>query len=200
MKTSLINFLFEAATLKRLKRTGWQILGDNDESIAEHSFMVCVISFVLAEELGADVQKVLLMALFHDFEEARTGDVYRLADLYTKVDKKKASLDAFSNLRNSAKITGLQQEYDNRQTLEAKIVKDSDTLALCLELKQLIEKGNINAKVWLDSNIKALKLDRSKKLAEEIVNTNSQDWWKNERGRIALRLFGALAKKRSIRR
>lgn len=184
MKTSLVNFLFEAATLKRLKRTGWQILGANDESIAEHSFMVCVIAYTLAQELNADAAKVLLMALFHDFEEARTGDVYRLADLYTKVDKKKASRDAFSNLRNSAKITGLQQEYDNRQTLEAKIVKDSDSLALCLELKQLIEKGNSNANEWLESNLKALKLDLSKKLGRELINSNSQNWWQKERKKL----------------
>ena len=70
MKTSLIDFLFEAAALKRLKRTGWQILGDNQESIAEHTFMVCVISFVLAVKLKADFEKVLIIALFHDFEEA----------------------------------------------------------------------------------------------------------------------------------
>ena len=116
--SSIVNFLFEAAALKRLQRTGWQILGDNQESIAEHTFMVCVISFVLAVKLKADLEKVLIIALFHDFEEARTGDVYKLADLYTQVDKKKAITDAFSKLPQSAKISKLIAEYEHKKTLD----------------------------------------------------------------------------------
>ena len=182
MKLSpLIDFLFEAAALKRLKRTGWQILGDNQESIAEHTFMVCVISFVLAVKLKADFEKVLIIALFHDFEEARTGDVYKLADLYTQVDKKKAITDAFSKLPQSAKITKLLEEYEKQKTLEAKIVKDADILALCLELKQLIEKGNQNAQEWFTANLEALKLNESKKIGQEIKEGNSQNWWQKER-------------------
>ena len=178
---NLVDFLFEAAALKRLKRTGWQILGDNKESIAEHSFMVAVIAFVLAQKLNANLEKILLISLFHDFEEARTGDVYKLADLYTKVDKKKAIQHSFSNLPKSDKITKLLEEYEQRISLEAKIVKDADTLSLCFELKQLIEKGNENAKEWLTANLDALKLEESKKIGRELMNSNSQNWWKQER-------------------
>ena len=187
MKFSLVNFLFEAATLKRLKRTGWQILGDNQESIAEHTYMVCIIGFVLASKLKADIEKTLLIALFHDFEETRTGDVYRLADFYTTTDKNKAVADAFSTLSHSAKIAELLEDYEKKNSLEAKIVKDADTLSLCIELKQLIEKGNTNAKDWLDANIEALKLSEAKKIGRELTESNSQDWWKKER--IKLRLI-----------
>lgn len=179
--SALINFLFEAATLKRLKRTGWQILGDNQESVAEHTFMVCVISFVLAEKLKADLEKVLLIALFHDFEEARTGDIYKLADLYTHVDKKKAKTAAFSKLPQSAKISELLMDLQSSKSLEAKIVRDADILSLCFDLKQLIEKGNINAREWLDANLEALKLDGAKKIGRELTKSNSQSWWQNER-------------------
>ncbi len=181
---NIVNFLFEAATLKRLQRTGWQILGDNKESIAEHSFMVAVIGYLLATELKADVQKVLTMGLFHDLSETRIGDVYKLADLYVQVETMKAVKDVFSNLPNSGKIISLIQEYEDEKTLEAKIVHDADTLALMIELKQLMENGNINAKEWFLGNFDALRLDLSKKLAKQIQNSNSQDWWKREREKI----------------
>lgn len=179
---NLTNFLFEAATLKRLQRTGWQILGGgNKESIAEHSFMVCVISYVLSGRLKADSGKALKMALFHDFCETRVGDIYKLADLYLEADVIKAAKDSFSNLADDGELFTLFKEYEKEETLEAKIVHDADTIALILELKQLIENGNLNAYEWFDGNIKSLNLTLSKEMAEEIKKTNSQDWWKKER-------------------
>lgn len=180
----LANFLFEAATLKRLQRTGWQILGGNNESIAEHSYMVAVISFTLAESLKIDVERTLLMALFHDFIETRTGDIYKLSDLYVTADEKRAAEDAFSGLTFQNNLIKIIKEYEEEKTLEAKIVHDADTLALCVELKQLIENGNLHAREWYNANLEKLKLTQSKKLAKEIDTTNSQDWWKKEREKI----------------
>ncbi len=184
MKKNLTNFLFEAATLKRLQRTGWQILGENKESIAEHSYMVSVISYVLVREVNGNVEKALLMSLFHDFAETRTGDVYKLADLYVEVDAMKASKDAFSNLTDSGNLIRLFEEYEDEKTLESKIVHDADTLSLIIELKQMMERGNGNAKEWLDANLERLKLDQSKKLGKMIKSGNSQDWWKKERNKL----------------
>lgn len=182
---SLTHFIFEAAALKRLQRTGWQVLGgENKESIAEHSYMVAVISYVLAGELNADEEKVMKMGLFHDLSETRTGDVYKLADFYVKVDTMKATKDVFSNLTHWGKIVDLIDEYEDEKTLEAKIVHDADTLALMIELKQLLENGNENAKEWFLGNFDALRLDLSKKIAKQIQNSNSQDWWKKEREKL----------------
>lgn len=181
-KNNVANFLFEVETLTRLQRTGWQVLGgDNKESIAEHSFMVTVISFILATKLSVDLEKVLLMALFHDAAEARTGDVYKLADKYVKVDVSSATKDAFVEIPETRRIILLIKEYEEEKTMEAKIVHDADTLALCLELKQLMENGNIAAREWFEANINSLKLKKSVELARSIKSTNSQGWWKKER-------------------
>ena len=182
MKSSIIDFLFEASALKRLKRTGWQILGGgNRESIAEHSYMVAVISYVLSVHSQLNLEKILLMSLFHDFEETRTGDVYKLADLYTRTDKGKAIQDAFSILPQSAKITGLLEEYNQGKSLEAKLVKDADTLALCLELTISIENGNQNAEEWLKANLESLKTEAARELGKALVKSNSQNWWRKQR-------------------
>ena len=183
------SFLFEAATLKRLKRTGWQILGGNNESVAEHSFMVCVVSFVLGKKLKADLEKVLILALFHDFSETRTGDVYKLADRYVEVKEKKAILDSFAGLPEKRQIGKILEDYQKSNNLEVKIVHDADTLALCLELKLMMEKGDKHAKEWLEANINRLRLKESKRLLQEILITDSQDWWKKEREELH-RSFG----------
>lgn len=143
--------------------------------------MVTVISFVLASQTSADLEKVLLMALFHDASEARTGDVYKLADKYVKVDVAKATKDAFMGIPETRRIILLIKEYEEEKTLEAKIVHDADTLALCLELKQLMENGNIAAREWFEANIGSLRLKESMEIARKIKNTSSQDWWKKER-------------------
>ena len=185
MNKKSVKFLFEAATLKRLQRTGWQILGGgNQESIAEHSYMVCVISIVLAQNLKVNLEKILTMALFHDLSETRIGDIYKLADLYVKTDEKKARRDVFSNLNDDKKTLSILDEYDKKLSLESKLVHDADTLALILELKQMIENGNLNARDWLSANIDCLKLEKSKELAREMETANSQDWWKKERKEI----------------
>src|SRR3989338_4063680 len=179
---STIDFLFEACALKRLKRTGWQILGGgNTESVAEHSFMVAVIAYVMAAGSNLNLEKILMIALFHDFEETRTGDVYKLADLYTDSNKGKAIRDAFCILPESDKITGLLEEYNRGISMEVKLVKDADTMALCLELKILVENGNLNAQEWLKANLESLKTEAGQELGKALTKSNSQNWWKKQR-------------------
>lgn len=47
------------------------------ESVLEHSAAVGIISYLLAKDLGADANLAAAKALFHDFEEAITGDICR---------------------------------------------------------------------------------------------------------------------------
>jgi putative hydrolases of HD superfamily len=178
---SSVNLIFEAAVVKRLHRTGWQILGDNEESVGEHSFMTSVIAYVLAKSVNEKVnlEKILVMSLFHDFHEGRTGDVDKMAALYVKRDTARANRDIFAE--NDTSLFTVINEYEEKGTLEAKIVYEANILALLVELKQLVEKGNTNAREWLTSNSTRLRLPEAKRLADEIVNGNSQDWWKDLR-------------------
>jgi 5'-deoxynucleotidase YfbR-like HD superfamily hydrolase len=48
-----------------------------EENIQEHTFMVSLISYLIAEDMGADIGQTLSKALFHDIEEAVTGDITR---------------------------------------------------------------------------------------------------------------------------
>ncbi len=75
MKKGLVNSLLKIGKLKTLKRTGWVREGMPDpESVAEHTFRVCLLVVFLGKELKVSVDKLLKMAVLHDIEEAVTED------------------------------------------------------------------------------------------------------------------------------
>lgn len=176
---NITNLIYEAAVVKRMLRTGWQILGDNQEGVGEHTFMTSVISYFLARELGANMEKVLVMAVFHDFHEARTGDLDKIAKFYMTRDQDKANRDIFQTIDD--RLLKTLDIYEEQKTMEAKIVYEANVIAFLVELKLLLEKGNTHAQEWIDGNIKRLRLPEAIALAQDLVTSSSQDWWKNIR-------------------
>ena len=145
-----VEFLFEVGMLKKTPRTGYQFLGSGGESVADHSFRTAVIGYVLAsQEPEADRNKVVLMCLFHDFPEARTGDHNYVNKRYVKTDEERAVSDQVRGLVFRDEIIGLTREFNSCDTLEARLAKDADQLDLILELKGQLDSGNPNAEEWL---------------------------------------------------
>jgi len=175
---NIVNFLFEIGILKKTPRSGYQFLGTGNESVAEHSFRVVVIAYLLAKnEPKADMQKVVLMSLFHDFHEARTGDHNYVNKRYVTVNEDKAVNDLARKLPFGQEIVSLIDEFNSRETLEAKLSQDADQLDFILELKRQQDLGNKSAAEWLKYSAKRLITDFAKTLADEIVTTDSSDWW-----------------------
>jgi len=175
---NIANFLFEIGILKKTPRSGFQFLGTGNESVAEHSFRVAVIAYLLAKnEPKADMQKVVLMSLFHDFHEARTGDHNYVNKRYVTVNENKAVNDLARKLPFGQEIVSLIDEFNSRETLEAQLSQDADQLDFILELKRQQDLGNISAAEWLKYSAKRLITDFAKTLADEIVTTDSSDWW-----------------------
>ena len=177
MKAS-VNFLFEVGLLKKIPRTGYQFLGTGNESVADHSFRVAVIAYMLARnEPKADVQKAVLMSLFHDFHEARTGDHNYVNKKYVTVDETKALDDLAEKLPFGQEIVSLTDEFNALETIEAQISRDADHLDFILELKRQQDLGNRSATDWLKYAVKRLITDFAKEMADEILMTDSSDWW-----------------------
>jgi putative hydrolases of HD superfamily len=175
---NIVNFLFEIGILKKTPRSGYQFLGTGNESVAEHSFRVAVIGYLLAKnEPKADMQKVVLMSLFHDFHEARTGDHNYVNKRYVTVNENKAVNDLAQKLSFGQEIVSLIDEFNSRETIEAQLSQDADQLDFILELKRQQDLGNISAAEWLKYSVKRLITDFAKTLADEIVTTDSSDWW-----------------------
>ena len=171
--------IFEAAVVKRVKRTGWQILGGHEESVGEHTFMTSVIAYFLGKLLHADMLQVLTMAIFHDFHEARTGEVDKLAKFYITRDQERANHDIFDAI--DSELSSLLDIYEAKQTLEARIVYEANVVAFLVEVKILAERGHTQAKEWYEANLNRVKILEASLLAADIWKTDSQIWWKKFR-------------------
>jgi len=174
----VVEFLFEVGMLKKTPRTGYQFLGSGKESVADHSFRTAVIGYVLAtQEPEADLNKVVLMCLFHDFPETRTGDQNYVNKRYVKADEKGALRDQVDALPFADDVIALTNEFNEDITLEAQLAKDADQLDLILELKEQLDFGNPNATDWLDFAVKRLFTEKARNMAGEILETDSTNWW-----------------------
>ena len=178
MLKRIAEFLFEVGMLKKTPRTGYQFLGSGGESVADHSFRTAVLGYVLAtQEPDADRNKVVLMCLFHDLPEARTGDHNYVNKRYLKTNEEKAVRDQVRGLPFGHEIADLTREFNGCDTPEARLAKDADQLDLILELKGQLDSGNPNAKEWLSFAVRRLVTETGKKLAREILATHSAEWW-----------------------
>ena len=148
----MLSTLIELQRLKRLDRTGWTLRGlpNGTESVAAHSFGVCVAAMLLADEFQArgvavDVEKVLRMALLHDWAEVRVGDMPRIATEYFGAEvRKQAETRAFNDVVSDLKkelYTSLHEDYEQRQSLESRLVKAADILDLLVQLLALERAG-----------------------------------------------------------
>ncbi|SPD76158.1 HD domain protein [uncultured Desulfobacterium sp.] len=174
----LVEFLFEVGMLKKTPRTGYQFLGSGGESVADHSFRTAVIGYALASRLpNADRMKVVLMCLFHDFPEARTGDHNYVNKKYVTADEKRALRDQLKDLPFAREVIRLADEFNEDKTLEAQLARDADQLDLILELKEQLDFGNPNAKDWLNFALERLVMEDAKEMAGEIMETDCTSWW-----------------------
>jgi len=150
----MLKTLIELQRLKRLERTGWSLRGQpsGTESVAAHSFGVGVTAMMLADEVNArggevDCERVLRMALLHDWAETRVGDMPRTATEYFGADARKtAETRAFADIVEplsaaASEYKTLYQDYEQRESVEAKLVKAADVIDLLVQVLALETAG-----------------------------------------------------------
>lgn len=150
---TMLSALIELQRLKRLERTGWTLRGlpNGTESVAAHSFGVSVTAMMLADKIKAlgldvDIERVLKMALLHDWAEARVGDMPRTATNYFGADVRKlAETAAFADIVDAlgaeAEYKNLYQDYEERDSLESRLVKAADIIDLLFQAYALERAG-----------------------------------------------------------
>lgn len=174
----IIDFFFELGMLKKTPRSGFQFLGSGRESVAEHSFRTAMIGFTLARlDSKVDAFKVVRMCLVHDLPEARTGDQNYVNKRYVAVDESGAMSDLADPLPFGDELKALLKEYRDSETEEARLVHDADQLDLIVELKEQNDLGNSYASKWIHFARQRLVTSTGKKIAEEVLSTDSTDWW-----------------------
>lgn len=132
----LLDFLAVLEKLKCNTRHSWTSTGRH-ETVAAHSWRLCVMAFLLKDELpGVDMDKVLRMCLVHDFGEAVTGDI----PAFEKTDKdEKAEEQAVAGMLSPlpqplrGELTALFAEMDALETPEAKVYKTLDKMEAVIQ-------------------------------------------------------------------
>jgi putative hydrolase of HD superfamily len=176
-----LSFLYEIGCLRFVQRTWRQFFNADFQNVSEHTLRVIWISLILAKyEKVGNQEKILKMALVHDLPESRCGDVHYVSKQYSQLLEEKAINDIFDATFLGKEFVKIWQEYEERKCIEAKIVKDADTLDVDLELQEQEARGHKLKRVFSvkrkNAVSKKLYTQSAKKFWKEIQNSNPHDW------------------------
>ncbi|WP_253237928.1 HD domain-containing protein [Paractinoplanes aksuensis] len=176
----MAGFGYELGLLKRIRRSGWWHIGVRDpESVAEHTMRAAQLAALIAAEEGADPARAAFLALWHDTQETRTGDLPHTATAYlTKPDPRQITADQTAELppQSQEAVRGAVAEYEARETLEARCAKDADKLEMLLQAVEYRETGVSRTEGWIDSARKSFHTETSRKIAEAAVTLSPLSW------------------------
>jgi putative hydrolases of HD superfamily len=143
----VLDFLRASERLKVTHRSAYTSEGQQ-ESVAEHSWRLCLMALVLAPEFPqVDFAKLVKICLVHDLGEAVGGDVpapeqerRRAAGVATGkgLDERRDLLTLLEPLSPARRqeIVSLWDEYENATTSEAKLAKALDKLETIMQHTQ----------------------------------------------------------------
>ncbi|MCM1322714.1 MAG: HD domain-containing protein [Acetobacter sp.] len=149
------------------------------ENDAMHIFKLSFLVMLITPYLKSNVNytKMLELALVHDIAESKTGDytaANQIAHPELKEEKQKRESVAIREIKNllpiplNKKIYTLYQEYEKKETLEAKIVSALDKLEANLQANQY-KNGDVHYWKDCENGEEYYKLSlRKKELVAEI--------------------------------
>lgn len=173
----LADFCNEAGMLRHTPRSGYAFLGSGKESVAEHSYRTTVLGYMLARMAGVEPSRVVMLCLFHDLHEARTGDFNYVNHRYDTCRARAALEDATAGTGLADDILGAWDELEDARTEAALLAHDADQLDLICNLQTELSRGNEFAREWLDSALKRLRTPEGRELAEAVLRTDPNRWW-----------------------
>ncbi len=176
-----IDFLYEIGSLRNVPR-GWrQHLGFDVASDLEHTIRLIWLALMISRmERTGDENKIIKMALVHDIAETRVSDHSYVQKVYVTSDEHRAADDMFRDT-TVGDFRQILEEYEKRESIEAKIVKDADNLDVDLELKEIEEMGSKLPGKWHQNNRKFVRDEKlytesAKKLWDEIQTSDPSNW------------------------
>lgn len=185
-----LEFLYEIGALRLIPRQWQRFHMPNVQNLAEHHYRVMWLALVIAgREKTGDTAKILKMAMAHDIAESRTGDVDYIARQYVVRNEDLGIKDMLEGTLLKDEFLELWQEYEMRESIEARIVKDADNLDVDMELRELAAQGHSLESEWQETRdhiaAKHFYTKTAKQLYKEIKVSNPHDWHtKSPRNRL----------------
>lgn len=141
-KSDIVSFFHVVCNLKKVRRSGWihksNIL--SPESVADHSYSMCMMSMVLSEILNLDTEHIMKMANLHDLAESIVGD--NTPDMISHDEKiiqeTNTMREIISKLPDNLhkKYLDIWNEYVENKTISSKFVHNIDKLEMALQAKE----------------------------------------------------------------
>jgi len=135
-----------AENLKNNTRHSWTS-SNRHESIAEHSWRLSLMAYLVKDEFpDADINKVILMCIFHDLGEAITGDIPAFNKTASdEIEENREVNLLLSRLPEPYKkeLSMLFLEMNELKTIESKIFKALD------RMEALIQHNEADISTWL---------------------------------------------------
>jgi len=187
-----IELLFEISSLRHMPRAWVQQLGGRPATVLDHSVRVMLISLVLArmEKINPirksatsngeiNEELIIKMALFHDLAESRTSDHAYMQKVYVEIKEELAVSDMYAKTQFSD-IPALLKKYEDRDCIEAKIVRDADNIDVDLEIKEYENMGHKLPAKWKSTSRKivqkSLYTKSAKVLLEKLLKSDPDSW------------------------
>lgn len=169
---NILDFFIEIGKLKEKKRRGWVLRSvKNPETIADHTFRMAIMSWLLGEKKKLDINKIIKMSLIHDFCEVYGEDITPYDKLLpkdkrqwkkiinkwprlSKKEKEKIFLEKYKKENETLKklisklpsnlkkeIRNLWIDYERGLTREGRFVRQVDRVENLLQALQYWKKG-----------------------------------------------------------
>lgn len=151
MKEEQLRALLKALEIKDEKRTGWQLRNiEEPESVGGHSWGTAFLTLIYSKEENVDLDKSLKIAVIHDLGEAEIGDIaHRAVDAEPEISSEEKNrlereiIEEFSSDLGKDMLK-LWEEYEERESQEARFVKDMDLIDMCLQALKYEKQGRYN--------------------------------------------------------
>jgi putative hydrolases of HD superfamily len=152
-----LRFVTETSRLKGvLRQTTLAGLGRRENS-AEHSWHIALMALALAEHApaGTDIGRVVAMLLAHDLVEIDAGDLFVYADEAQQARQHQAERAAADRIfvllppDQAASLRGMWDEFEERQTKEARFARAID------RLQPMLENLRVGGGTWKEHHITA---------------------------------------------
>ena len=145
---NLISFFHKLGELKAIKRSGWVRCDiPKPESVADHSFRCAFMAMVLGDILDVDSERLIKMALIHDIAEVVAGDITP-HDGVTREEKSRIEErgleELLKGIKNSDHYIDLWREYEEGESMEARLVQNIDRLEMAMQAVEYQNKYSNN--------------------------------------------------------
>lgn len=175
----ILEIFFLFSQLKNLYRQGYLARGVSEldcETVAEHSYSVAILGYVIVREYRQDLDphKVLLLGIFHEMGEVFFGDIIPNdnIDSRTKRQEELKSVEKiFSVFPDPKKYIDIWLEYEDQLSSEAIFIKELDKLEMSFQTLLYEKRGYKKLNDLYDSLVDIIKSPELKNVFVSVMKS-----------------------------